>query len=147
MKTTHVILPALGLVLAALLGGCSTPTTRIRANPEVFARLSPEQQALVKAGQVALGFDADAVKLALGDPDRVITRSDADGEIVIWRYLTYEADGRILFTGYYHSGRGWWGGAAYPYYLNYPNRRVRDRFSVEFRNGRVVAIVTDRAVP
>lgn len=125
------------------LAGCSTPATRIRANPEVFAQLSPEQQSLVKAGQVGLGFSFDAVKLALGDPDRIATRTDADGETVTWHYLTYEANGRMLYTGYFHTARGWWGGAMYPYYLDYPNRRVRDRFSVQFKNGRVSAITQD----
>jgi hypothetical protein len=135
------------LVIAALgalwLAGCSTPATRIQANPETFNRLSPEQQNLVRAGQIALGFDFDAVKLALGEPDRVTTRTDADGETILWHYLSYESDGRILFTGYYHTSRGWWGGAAYPYYLDYPNRRVRDRFRVQFKGGRVSAITQE----
>lgn len=145
MKITHLIRLALISVLGIWLAGCSTPATRIKANPEAFARLTAEQQSLVKAGQVALGFDFDAVKLALGDPDRVTTRTDADGQTVVWHYLTYEADGRMLFTGYYHTARGWWGGAAYPYYLDYPNRRVRDRFSVQFKSGRVSAITQELA--
>jgi hypothetical protein len=136
-------------LLIAVLGtawllGCSTPTTRIKANPEAFARLSPSQQALVKAGQIGLGFDFDAVKLALGDPDRVTTRTDSDGETIVWHYVSYEAEGRILFTGYYHNRRGWWGGASYPYYLDYPNRHVRDRFRVQFQDGKVAAITADR---
>jgi hypothetical protein len=145
MKTTHLIRLALISVLGLWLAGCSTPATRIKANPEAFARLTVDQQSLVKAGQVALGFDFEAVKLALGDPDRVTTRTDADGQTVVWHYLTYEADGRMLFTGYYHTGRGWWGRAAYPYYLDYPNRRVRDRFSVQFKSGRVSAITQELA--
>jgi hypothetical protein len=145
MKTTNRI----GFVLIALISalsfaGCSTPATRIKADPETYARLSPEQQALVRAGHIGLGFDFDAVKLALGDPDRVSTRTDADGETVTWHYLTYEANGRMLFTGYYHTGRGWWGRAMYPYYLDFPGRRVRDRFSVHFKGGRVSVITQDR---
>lgn len=136
------------LTLAAVawsLPGCSTPATRIKANPEAFARLSPQQQALVQAGQIALGFDMDSVKLALGDPDRVTIRTDAKGESAVWHYVTYESEGRVLFTGYYHTGRnGWRGGAAYPYYLDYPNRHVRDRFRVAFKQGRVTAITEDR---
>jgi hypothetical protein len=94
----------LGIFFAA----CSTPTTRIRTNPEVFDRLSPQQQQLVKAGQIGLGFEMDAVKLALGEPDRVTVRNDADGETVIWRYLSYESSGRVLFTGHYHAHHGLW---------------------------------------
>lgn len=138
------LLLIVGLASFGLLS-CSTPATRIRANPEAFARLDPQQQSLVRAGQVGLGFDFEAVKLALGDPDRITTRTVADGDTVVWHYLSYEANGRILFTGYYHSRRGWWGGAAYPYYLDYPARHVRDRFRVQFKNGRVTAITQEVA--
>ncbi|HLP25300.1 MAG TPA: hypothetical protein VK477_06465 [Acidobacteriota bacterium] len=128
---------------ALWLCGCATPETRIKANPEAFARLTPAQQALVKAGSVALGFDMEAVRLALGDPDRVITRTDAEGERQIWHYCTYEANGQVLFTGYYHTGRNWWGGGwAYPYYMNYPDRTVRDRFRIEFTTTGKVAAIT-----
>ena len=146
MKSTRLAL-LLSPVLAALaLVGCSTPATRIKANPEAFARLTSQQQALVEAGQIALGFDFEAVKLALGEPDRVAVRTDADGETVIWHYVTYEADGRLLFTGHYHTGRRWWGwGPSYAYYLDYPERRVRDRFRVEFKRGLVSAITEDRS--
>ena len=141
-RIRNVLLAALG---ALWLLGCSTPATRIKANPEGFARLSAQQQALVKAGQIGLAFDFDAVRLALGDPDRVTTRTDADGDTIVWHYLSYEENGRLLFTGHYHTGRGWWGGAAYPYYLDYPNRRVRDRFRVQFTNGKVTAITQEVA--
>jgi hypothetical protein len=146
MKTSNFSrwLLAAGALGALWLAGCSTPDTRIQSNPAAFARLTPEQQSLVRAGQIALGFDMDAVKLALGEPDRMSVRTDADGETAIWHYLSYESDGRVLFTGYYHTSRRWWGwGAAYPYYLDYPNRQVRDRFRVEFRRGRVAAITED----
>ena len=144
MKTNRKLLTALALVGTLLLAACSTVESRIRDNPEAFARLTADQQVLVKAGQVALGFRSEAVKLALGDPDRVSTRTDADGVATIWRYVTYEANGRPLYSGYYHFGRrGWglWGG--YPYYLDYPHRTVRERFRVEFRQDRVTAITQD----
>lgn len=137
---------AVAAFVAVFLAGCSTVESRIKANPEVFNRLPPEQQALVKAGQIALGFESDAVTLALGDPDRVSTRTDADGVTTIWHYLTYEANGRVLFTGYYHFGRRGWGfWGRYPYYLDYPDRTVRDRFRVEFRRDKVTSITADVA--
>lgn len=146
MKTTKLLIALLAALGAALLAGCSTVESRIKDNPEVFNKLTPEQQSLVKAGQIALGFQSDAVKLALGDPDRISTRTDADGVTTIWHYVTYEAEGQMLFSGYYHFGRrGWriWG--AYPYYLDYPQRTVRDRFRVEFRRDRVTSITQDLA--
>jgi len=58
------------VILTGLFAGCASPDKRISRSPEVFARLSPEQQALVKQGKVAVGFGADAVLLAVGSPDR-----------------------------------------------------------------------------
>lgn len=143
MKTFRPCL-LLGGITLLLAAGCSSPAARIKANPEAFARLNRDQQVLVQAGQVALGFEPDAVRLALGDPDRTTTRTDEHGQTLIWHFLSYEVEGRILFTGHYHSGRNWWGwGASYPYYLDYPSRTVRDRFRIEFRAGRVTAITRE----
>jgi hypothetical protein len=132
---------------AALLGGCTTIESRIQAQPQVFARLTPAQQALVRSGQVALGFDMDAVKLALGDPDHVTVRTDANGQVQVWHYLTYESGGVILYTGYYHRrwGGGLWWEPTYPYYMDYPDRVVRERFQIVFKDNKVVSI--EREMP
>ncbi len=146
MKTRWLGLSFIAAWAAFGLAGCSTPATRIKANPDAFARLTSQQQALVQAGQIALGFDFEAVKLALGEPDRIAVRIDADGETVIWHYVSYEANGHVLFTGHYHTGRRWWGwGPSYAYYLDYPDRRVRDRFRVDFKRGLVAAITADQS--
>ena len=106
--------------------------------------------ALVKAGRVAVGFDADAVRLALGEPDRITTPTDAAGDVQVWHYTTYAANGVILFTGTYQSyrrhGFGWddYWGTPYPYYLDYPDRVIHDRFSVELTDDRVSAIIPER---
>ena len=120
-------------LLAISLAGCSTPATRISADPQSFARLSVDVQSAVRAGQIGLGFRAEAVRLALGEPTRIARRTDADGESEIWHYFIYESP--------YASALPEWGSA----YLGEPGgRRIRDRFSVEFRAGAVVAIVSDR---
>jgi hypothetical protein len=150
MKTALFCLGFCGLLGGAGLAGCHTPESRHEANPDVFSSLTPEQQALVKAGRVAVGFDADTVRLALGDPDRITTRTDGSGDDVqVWHYTTYAADGVILFTGVYHSYRrhgfgyeGNWG-TVYPYYLDYPDRVIHDRFSVELTHERVSAIIPE----
>jgi hypothetical protein len=130
------------------LAGCSTPSSRIEANPGLFASLPPDQQALVKQGNAGVGMDAATVRLALGDPDRVTNRTDASGETQIWHYVTYEGDdGVILYSGYYHRWWGLNGWGAYPYYLDYPGRRVHDRFRVAFRNGRVTSVEQEMASP
>ena len=141
MKTLHRSGLLIAAFAAVFLGGCSTPSTRITANPAEFAKLTPGQQRLVKAGLPGLGFDMEAVKLSLGEPDRVTTVQNSAGLDTVWHYASYEANGRVLFTGYYHAGRGWWGGPNAHYYLDYPTRHVRDRFRVVFRDGRVTTIV------
>jgi outer membrane protein assembly factor BamE (lipoprotein component of BamABCDE complex) len=147
MKTPRTLLLASAVAVAALVAGCSTPSSRIANSPEVFARLNPDQQALVKAGQIAVGFDMDAVKLALGDPDRVLVETNANGQHQVWRYVTYEDyQGAVIYGGYWHRYRGWggpyfWGGV--PYYDGYP-ARVHERLRVIFDTaGRVAVIQQD----
>jgi hypothetical protein len=123
------------------MAGCSTPETRIRANPEAFNRLTPEEQNLIREGRVGIGFNAEMVRLAVGDPDRIWTRTDTEGATESWSYTTYETyDGFPLYRGFYHRYYGGWYNSYYPYYLSYPARRDREVFKVVFKEGRVVAI-------
>ncbi len=134
---------------AVILWGCATPEAGGEGGLDDFSTLPPAQQALVKEGRVAPGFGTDAVRLALGDPDRVTTRPDADGDVEVWHFTAWDAGGRALFTGTYHANRrhgfGWnnWWGPAYPYYLDYVNRVIHGRFTVEFRDGRVAAVIRE----
>jgi hypothetical protein len=140
MKTFLSLLALMsGLVL---LSACSTPETRIAKQPELFNRLTPEQQQLIKEGRVGIGFDTEMVKLALGDPDRVRERIDASGRSEVWSYMTYESnDGVLLYRGWYHRG---WGSPYYPYYMTVPGRRERSRDEVVFRDGKVVSVEQER---
>jgi hypothetical protein len=140
MKTFLSLLALMsGLVL---LSACSTPETRIAKQPELFNRLSAEQQQLIKEGRVGIGFDTEMVKLALGDPDRVRERIDASGRSEVWSYMTYESnDGVLLYRGWYHRG---WGSPFYPYYMTVPGRRERSRDEVVFRDGKVVSVEQER---
>jgi hypothetical protein len=148
MKNTKILIELAAVSGAAWLAGCNaTPDARIRDNPEVFAQLTPQEQAMVKAGQVGLGFSADAVKLALGTPDRVTLRTDDKGQLQIWHYVeTVYYDGAFLYGGPYWGGWGgrhWggWGGGWGRGWGPYPVGPVStyDHFRVEFRNGKVVA--------
>jgi hypothetical protein len=148
MKTTRILILASVAACAALLAGCNTPESRIANSPQVFARLNPDQQALVKAGQIMVGFDMDTVKLALGEPDHVLVETNAGGQHEIWRYVTYEDyNGVIIYGGYYHRYRGWggpyfWGGV--PYYDGFP-ARVHERIRVIFdATGHVATIQEDK---
>ena len=147
MKTSKSLLLFAAALSALWLSGCSTPETRIKGSPEVFARLNPDQQAMVKAGQVGIGFTQDAVKLALGDPNRITQRTDAAGTSEVWHYVEYESDtGVYLYTGYYQGWRGgpwggWGWGGGYPYYADFPNRRERDHIRISFNSQGLVSAV------
>lgn len=148
MKTSRIFAAAALALCAAFFAGCSTPDSRIKDSPQVFARLNPDQQALVKAGRIAVGFDMDSVRLALGEPDRKFVITDAGGDHEVWHYVTYEDnEGVMIYAGYYHRYRGWggpyfWAGA--PYYNGSP-ARVHDRLRVEFdRNGLVASIQQEK---
>lgn len=140
MKHFRPILLLPALCVALFLGACSTPEARIRRNPEAFSRLTPVQQDMIRRGQVGLGFDKEMVQLALGEPDRLITRTDESGTSEIWSYTTYETnDGVFLYRGWYHRYYGL-RDPLFPYYLDVPARRDRERFRVVFKDGRVVEI-------
>ena len=83
----------LSVVLALAVVGCSTPASRIKKNPELFAQLAPEVQAAVRQGRIDVGFPRDAVQLALGTPDRRYSRQMAGGKTAeIWSYTTTKID-------------------------------------------------------
>lgn len=85
---------------ALLLGGCSTTQTRIAGNPDIYNRLSPNDQALVSRGQIRSGMSSQAAWLAWGTPDQ-----KAEGE----------ARGRATETWIYMNTED-----AYPFGYGYP---------------------------
>ena len=87
------------LTVAAV--GCSTPESRIRENPGLFATFPAGVQERVRRGRVAVGFPRPAVRMALGEPDRVFTRTEAGGVVKeVWSYTGYEYES----TTYSHAG-------------------------------------------
>lgn len=104
---------------------------------------------MVKAGQVGLGFSAEAVKMALGEPNRVTVRTDERGQVQIWHYIeTVFYDGAFLYGGPYWGGWGGWGGWGrrgwgWGGYWGgpYPVGPVStyDRFLVELRDNKVIS--------
>lgn len=142
------LLPVFALAAGlAVLAGCSTPQSRIKDNPAAFASLTAGQQQLVKEGKVGLGFDMAMVRLALGEPDHIRTRTEPGGTSEIWSYVTHYGDfDAFPYGGYYNPYRY---GMVAPYYPYLPYRgyypasvtgEEREHFRVVFQNGRVVMI-------
>ncbi|HTT55727.1 MAG TPA: hypothetical protein VMF63_01350 [Opitutaceae bacterium] len=75
------------LLLVLLLAGCvSSPAGRIAQNRPAFDSWPPQVQALVQSGRIAVGFSAEQVRMALGEPDRITLRTTAAGTDEIWTY-------------------------------------------------------------
>jgi hypothetical protein len=143
MKVRKTFAGGVILVLAgvALLAGCvSTPDRRISRSPALFESFPPEVQERVRAGEVEIGFTPEMVALALGEPDRRLTRRTAEEDRVIWIYQGRSfsaAPGR--FYDAYDMG---------PYYggmepVIYADRRSDVRYTrarLEFVDGRLVSI-------
>lgn len=72
--------------LLALLG-CATPKNqRISQNEALFNSYTPMERKLIRTGEVAVGFDQDQVRMALGDPSRETTVDTAAGKAIVWEY-------------------------------------------------------------
>ncbi|MCX7819508.1 MAG: hypothetical protein N2652_09955 [Kiritimatiellae bacterium] len=129
---------------ALMVSGCATtPQDRIRRHAELFASFPPEIQAKVRAGRVEPGFTPDMVRIALGRPDRVITRLTPEGETVVWVYTdavpeTWSEPVPVFWP--YRSAGGvyrWYPDIFWSYRTAW---RERDAARVEFRDGRVTAV-------
>jgi hypothetical protein len=125
------------LFAAALLGGCSTPDSRIADNRTLFDQLPAEAQEKIRAGQVAVGFTPPMVELALGKPDGVFTHRTEQGDIEVWSYLDHSPQFSIgIGVGSSNHGSGVAGGVGVSTTGHLPGEKVR----VEFRAGRVTTV-------
>lgn len=95
-----------GATLALLVAGCSTVDSRIAQNRAAFNTWPPAVQDKVVVGQVDIGFTPEQVAVALGQPDRVFTRTTADGTSQVWSYR----DRGPRFSFGVGVGAGSWGG-------------------------------------
>src|SRR5215212_572553 len=80
------LLPCVLAAGALFLAGCSTVDSRIAKNRAVFNTWPPAVQDRVVLGQIDIGFTVDQVRVALGEPDRVFTRTTGDGTSQVWSY-------------------------------------------------------------
>ena len=146
MKTRRFVFLFMAAVVALWTGGCSTPETRIRRDPETFSRLTAEQQAMIRSGQIALDFPPEMVRLALGDPDHTSIRTDKNGTSEIWSYVSYDCPDEIgFYYGWYRRPVYWGRGGpfysySYPYFDGPGYRRERVILQVTIREGKAVSV-------
>jgi hypothetical protein len=82
------------LILAVLASaffftGCATTETRIADHPDMFNNLSPNDQALVRQGQIRAGMSQNAVWLAWGSPDQKAVGNMRGHSTETWIYVNY----------------------------------------------------------
>ena len=124
---------AAGLVLL-LLAACGSPQSRIKRNKEQFAAYPLEIQARIKAGEVDVGFTAEMVRMALGDPARKTMRTTAQSVQEVWTYgETSVRPGLGVAIG--GGGFGGFGGVSVG-----SEASSRDSAMVVFEGGKVVSI-------
>jgi len=139
---------------AFFLTSCATTETRISEHPDMFQRLPPGDQALVREGRIRNGMSQDGVYLAWGGPDQRIVGRVQGKPSDTWVYVgtshyPYPYGWGPAFYGGY--GFGYVGHHRFPYArygysgfyepffdayrpsIYYPER------TVSFQNGRVVA--------
>jgi hypothetical protein len=120
-----------------LSAGCaSSPGSRIAKNRDQFEAYPPEVQAAIRDGEVRVGFTADQARLALGSPDRVVTRTSGAGEAEVWIYDEKRSGlgvglGIGMGSGPVGGGVGVSSGGG---------RSVNERLRVVFEAGRVTAV-------
>ena len=126
------------VVLLLTLAGCATtPADRIAQHQTVFNAWPAEVQAKIRAGQVAVGFTEEQVRMALGDPERVITRTTAQGVSLVWAYRRrgpHFSFGVGMAGGNGHTGYG--AGVAMTDHSYFSG----DALHVVLMNGQVVSI-------
>ncbi len=132
------------LVVLALAAGCvSTPARRIARHPELFAGYPPAVQAQIRRGEIDIGFTPDMVRLALGEPSRVLARQTAAGATDVWNYTAFRYDPtmRPVWMGYAYRGRD--GRIVHvddPGFAGVDTREEYVVLRIEFENGKVRAI-------
>ncbi len=84
MKLSLLVLS--GLLLLAAAGCASTPASRIQSAREVYNSYPMDVQEKIASGQVDVGFTTEQVRMALGKPDRVASRTTPDGTSEVWSY-------------------------------------------------------------
>lgn len=72
---------AIFMLSIALLSACSTTSSRIKQQQELFDSYPPATQAAIQSGEIKVGFSAEMVHMALGKPSHTATQATTDGAL------------------------------------------------------------------
>jgi hypothetical protein len=156
----HTLLSALCLTFAfaIALPGCSTVETRIADHPDLFQRLSPHDQQLVREGRIRDGMSMEGVWLAWGGPNQKGQGFARGKQVETWIYNEYVYPHHPYPYGPYGYGGYWGGGVVFhsyhhrrfavygdpyfdPFFYGYVTPSVPyPAKTVTFTNGRVVSL-------
>ena len=84
-KMFHLAL-AIALAVFLTLACASTPDSRISKKQPLFDSYSEDVQSNLRMGKVAVGYDEDMVRMALGKPDETSVETTDAGETIMWGY-------------------------------------------------------------
>lgn len=120
------------LFLCMLVSACATVDKRIQANADLFSTYSPEDQANIRNGNIALGYTMKMVEIAKGPPSYVNLKKDANGDLTVWRYLRIQQ--------YTHSVPAYDAGIRGARWVDVTETREQEFLRVEFVDGLVTSI-------
>ena len=132
MKISH----ALCALSIALISGCSTTNQRIEEHGPQFNSYTAAEKRLIRSGQIAIGFDENQVRMALGDPSHIKSDTSSNGTRYIWEYNELEPDYNI-FNSVGISSRGGGVGAGIGIGGTPTRSKLRKRIVFERSNQRV----------
>lgn len=133
------------IVSAAIMAaGCvSTPERRILKEPGVFAAFPAPVQDKVRRGEIDVGFTRDMVRLAMGAPHQLQSRTTEAGVTEIWIYMGARYVSRMepANGGYWYRDRAGRLRRSYDsLWINHDYRETFPIMRVEFVGGVVKAI-------
>jgi hypothetical protein len=74
------------IALSVFLTGCASPNKRIDQNKALFNTYTTAEKKIIRTGQIAVGFDPDQVRMALGEPSRETMVDTPAGKQPAWEY-------------------------------------------------------------
>ena len=99
-----------------LTSGCETLNARLARNQALLMTLPAEHQALIRQGQIKVGFAPDEVYLAWGAPSRKAVTENARGKVETWYYTFIQDETYYWEDPYYGWGMGGWRSIDRPLY-------------------------------